>query len=81
VLINLACAFAPIPVSTYVLATAIGIVPGAFVYVNLGHSLGRIDSMDGLLSNDVLIAFALLGVLALVPVAVSKVRARRAQRA
>ena len=81
VLVNLASAFAPIPLSTYVLATAIGIVPGTFVYVNLGQALGRIDSMHELVSTDVLIALALLGLLALAPVAIGKLRARRTQRA
>jgi len=81
VLVNLASSFAPIPLSTYVLATAIGIVPGTFVYVNLGQALGRIDSMHELVSTDVLIALALLGLLALAPVAIGKLRARRTQRA
>jgi uncharacterized membrane protein YdjX (TVP38/TMEM64 family) len=79
VLINLASALAPIPLSTYVLATAIGIVPGTFIYVNLGQAVGRIDSIEGLVSPEVLLALALLGLLALTPIVVAKVRARRLQ--
>jgi uncharacterized membrane protein YdjX (TVP38/TMEM64 family) len=80
-LVNLAPAFTGIPVRTYVLATLIGIVPGTFVYVNLGQALGRIDSLQGLVSGDTLFAFALLGLFALLPVAWKKWKARRSTAA
>jgi uncharacterized membrane protein YdjX (TVP38/TMEM64 family) len=35
------------PLRTFVLATFIGIIPGTFVFVNLGETLGRIDSLQG----------------------------------
>jgi uncharacterized membrane protein YdjX (TVP38/TMEM64 family) len=73
-LVNLAPAFTSIPLRTYVLATFIGIIPGTFVFVNLGETLGRIDSLQGLVSVETLGAFALLGVFALVPIAVRKLR-------
>ncbi len=68
-LVNLAPAFTTIPLRTYVLATFLGIIPGTFVFVNLGQTLGRIDSLKGLVSVETLGAFALLGLFALVPVA------------
>jgi len=71
-LVNLAPAFTSIPLRTFVLATFIGIIPGTFVFVNLGETLGRIDSLQGLVSWETLGAFALLGILALVPVVVRK---------
>lgn len=71
-LINLATAFTPIKVQTYVLATAIGIIPGAFVFTNLGQSLGRIDSPDQLLSFKTISALVLLGIFAVIPVFVKK---------
>jgi uncharacterized membrane protein YdjX (TVP38/TMEM64 family) len=77
-LVNLAPAFTNIPVRTYVLATLIGIIPGTFVYVNLGQTLGRIESLQGLVSHETLIAFGLLGLLALLPVAWKRLKARRA---
>lgn len=80
-LVNLAPAFTSIPVSTYVLATAIGIIPGAFVYANLGETLGTIDSLSGLISKETLIAFALLGVLSLSPIIVRKIKSGRARPA
>ncbi|HVO88306.1 MAG TPA: TVP38/TMEM64 family protein [Casimicrobiaceae bacterium] len=76
-LVNLAPAFTSIPLRTYVLATAIGIVPGTFVYVNLGQTLGRIDSLEGLVSVETFAAFALLGALALLPVIVRRLRSGR----
>ena len=76
-LVNLAPAFTTIPLRTFVLATAIGIIPGTFVFVNLGQTLGRIDSLKGLVSFEVLAGLALLGVFALVPVVVQKLRAKR----
>ena len=80
-LVNLAPAFTGIPVRTYVLATLIGIVPGTFVYVNLGQAPGRIDSLQGLVSGDTLLAFGLLGLFALLPVAWKKWKARRSSAA
>jgi uncharacterized membrane protein YdjX (TVP38/TMEM64 family) len=76
-LVNLAPAFTGIRLSTYVLGTAVGIVPGSFVFANLGQSLGRIDSLKGLLSKETLTAFALLGLIALLPVLYRKLRGRR----
>jgi uncharacterized membrane protein YdjX (TVP38/TMEM64 family) len=77
-LVNLAPAFTSIKLSTYVLATAIGIIPGSFVFANLGETLATIDSLSGLVSKETLIAFALLGVLALVPIVIRKLRGRQA---
>ena len=77
-LVNLAPAFTNIRLGTFVLGTFIGIIPATFVYVNLGETLGRIDSLSGLVSIETLGAFVLLGLLALVPVLVRKWRATRA---
>ena len=76
-LVNLAPAFTSIPLSTYALATFVGVIPGTFVFVNLGQTLGRIESLQGLVSAETLGAFALLGVFALVPVVIRKLRARK----
>jgi uncharacterized membrane protein YdjX (TVP38/TMEM64 family) len=76
-LINLAAAFTSVPLSTYVLATFLGIIPGTFVFVNLGQTLSRIDSLQGLVSSETLGAFVLLGAFALLPVALRKWRARK----
>ena len=73
-LVNLVPAFTPVHLRTYFAATAIGILPGSFVFANLGQSLGRIESLDQLLSTEILIAFVLLGLFALVPIVVRKFR-------
>ena len=80
-LVNLAPAFTNIKLSTYAIATAIGIIPGSFVFANLGETLGTIDSLSGLVSKETLLAFVLLGLLALVPVVIKKVKSRRARAA
>jgi uncharacterized membrane protein YdjX (TVP38/TMEM64 family) len=80
-LVNLAPAFTNIRLGTFVLGTFIGIIPGSFVYANLGQTLGRIDSLSGLLSAETIGAFVLLGLLALVPVFVRKHRASRVDNA
>ena len=80
-LVNLAPAFTSISVRTFAIGTLIGIIPGSFVFVNLGQTLGRIDSLSGLLSSETIAAFVLLGALALVPVVVRKMRSGRAEKA
>ena len=80
-LVNLAPAFTTISVRTFAFGTLIGIIPGSFVFANLGQTLGRIESLSGLLSTETIAAFVLLGCLALVPVIVRKLRAPRAEKA
>lgn len=75
-LANLALAFMSIPLRTYVVATFIGVIPGIFVYANLGQALGSIESLSGLLSLETLTALGLLGAFALAPVVLRAVRAR-----
>ncbi|MGR9100802.1 MAG: TVP38/TMEM64 family protein [Gammaproteobacteria bacterium] len=74
-LVNLAPAFTPVSSRTYVLSTFIGIIPGSFVYANLGQSLGRIDSLENLISFEAMISLLLLGLLSLAPVLVKKTAA------
>jgi len=76
-LVNLAPAFTSIPLRTFVLATLIGIIPGTFVFVNLGETLGRIESLQGLVSVQTLGAFVLLGAFALVPILIRKFQSGR----
>ena len=76
-LMNLVPAFTPVSARTFFAATAIGITPGTFVFVNLGESLGRIESPRDLVGADTLLALALLGVLSLVPIAWKRLRNRK----
>jgi uncharacterized membrane protein YdjX (TVP38/TMEM64 family) len=68
-LVNIVPALFEVRLRTFALATAVGIVPGTFVYANLGRELGSISSLADLVSPMVLVAFLLLGLVALVPVA------------
>lgn len=75
-LVNLASGLTRIRLSTYTAATAVGIIPASIVYANAGSQLGNIDSLNDIASPGVLGAFALLGLLALVPVAYHRWRDR-----
>ncbi len=76
-LVNLVPAFTPVTTRTYVAATAIGIIPGSFVFCNLGARLATIESTRDLFDRQTLLALALLGITALVPIAWKKIRNRR----
>ena len=66
--VNLVSGLTRVNVGTYMLATAIGIIPGSFVYSYAGRQLGTINSLKEIASPNVIGAFVLLGLLALVPV-------------
>jgi uncharacterized membrane protein YdjX (TVP38/TMEM64 family) len=67
-LVNLVSALTRINLGTYIAATAIGILPGSFVYAYAGRQLGTINSLREIASPPVLLAFTLLGLLALTPI-------------
>lgn len=73
-LVNLVSGLTRMTVGTFIAATAIGIIPAGFVFANAGRQLGSINSLGEIASPRVLGAFALLGVLALVPIAYRKTR-------
>ena len=66
--VNLVSGLTRVNVGTYLVATAIGILPGSFVYAYAGQQLGTIHSLKEIASPNVIGAFVLLGLLALVPV-------------
>jgi uncharacterized membrane protein YdjX (TVP38/TMEM64 family) len=65
--VNLVSGLTRVNVGTYVAATALGIIPGSFVYAYAGRQLGTINSLKDIASPGVIGAFVLLGLLALVP--------------
>jgi uncharacterized membrane protein YdjX (TVP38/TMEM64 family) len=75
-LINLASGLTRMRLRTYLIATAIGIIPGSFVYANAGRQIGAIDSLSEVGSPRVIGAFVLLGLLALLPVVYKKWRGK-----
>ncbi len=76
VLVNIVPALVPVKLRVFVLTTFFGIIPGSFVYTNLGAELGEVESLTGLVSTDTLLAFTLLGLFALIPVIYKTVKAR-----
>ena len=66
--LNLLSGLTRVSVGTYVAATAIGIIPGSFVYAYAGRQLGTINALKEIASPNVLLAFTFLGLLALMPI-------------
>lgn len=75
-LINLLAGLTKLKTRDYYLATVIGIIPGSFVYCNVGSALWQINSIKDIVSGQILLAFGLLGVLALIPVIYKKFKRR-----
>jgi uncharacterized membrane protein YdjX (TVP38/TMEM64 family) len=85
--VNIAPAFFHVRLRTYLAATFLGILPATFVYAYLGRSIdvvltearlaGRSVGLADLVSPRVTIAFLMLALIALLPVAVRAFRHRR----
>ena len=75
-LVNLVSGLSRIRLGTYILATAIGIIPGSFVFANAGRQLGSINSVSEIASPSVLGALCLLGLFAVAPVLYRKLKLR-----
>lgn len=79
-LVNLAPAFFGVPLFTFAWTTFFGIIPGSFVFSQAGAGLGAIFdsgdtfSIDAVLNNDIKIALIALGVFALLPVVIKKIK-------
>ena len=71
-LVNLVSGLTRVNLGTYVFATSIGIIPGSFVFAFAGRQLGSINSLGEIASPPVLMAFTLLGLLALMPIVYRK---------
>jgi len=59
--INLVMGLTPISVVKFFTVSQIGMLPGTAVFVNAGTQLSRIESLKGILSPQLLLSFALLG--------------------
>jgi uncharacterized membrane protein YdjX (TVP38/TMEM64 family) len=85
-LVNLVPAFLGVPLRTFVAATFLGIIPGTFVYAQVGAGLGSVlesgqpFSLSGILTPDVVLALVGLAALAVLPVVYKWMRARRRAR-
>ncbi|KIH75908.1 dihydrolipoamide dehydrogenase [Geoalkalibacter ferrihydriticus] len=64
--INLAMGLTPMRTLTYYWVSQLGMLPGTAVYVNAGTQLGQIETLGGILSPQLLLSFALLGIFPLI---------------
>jgi len=64
--INLLMGLTKIKVLTFFIVSQIGMLAGTFVYVNAGTQLAQIESTADILSLELLLSFALLGVFPLI---------------
>lgn len=103
--VNLAPALLGVPLKTYVIGTAIGIIPGTIAFSVAGSGLGSVVAAQNaryqecvaraggnesqcpysidtsaILTNELLAAFVLLGLVALLPVVFKRLRGRHAEQ-
>ena len=64
--VNLAMALTAMRAWTFAWLSMIGMFPGTVVFVNAGTELGELDSLEGILAPEFIIAFSLLGVVPLI---------------
>ncbi|MDR3640635.1 MAG: TVP38/TMEM64 family protein [Humidesulfovibrio sp.] len=60
-IINPLMGLTPMPVRTYAWVSQAGMLPGTLVFVYAGTRLAQVDSLSGILSPGLFVAFALLG--------------------
>jgi uncharacterized membrane protein YdjX (TVP38/TMEM64 family) len=81
--VNLVPAFLGMNLRTYTVGTAVGIIPGAFVFASVGAGLDSVFPTDGdisaagALTTEVVVAMVGLAALSLLPVAYKALKARR----
>jgi dihydrolipoamide dehydrogenase len=61
-LINILMALTPIRAFTFFWVSQLGMLPATAIYVNAGNQLGKLDSLQGILSPDLFFAFLLLAI-------------------
>ncbi|HEX6111912.1 MAG TPA: TVP38/TMEM64 family protein [Geminicoccaceae bacterium] len=82
-LVNLVPAFLGVPLGTYVVATAVGIIPGTLVFASVGNGLGTVFETGGrpdlgiVFKPDIILPIIGLAVLAILPVAYRKIKGRQ----
>ena len=64
-LINLLMGLTKMSVARFYLFTQLGALPGTFVYVNAGTALSKIKELSDIVSLEILLSFAALGILPL----------------
>lgn len=65
-MINLIMGVLPIKTWQFFVVSMIGMFPGTIAYVNAGSQLSQLDSPSGILSLEMILSFALLGIIPLI---------------
>ena len=60
--INLVMGLTPIRTLTFFWVSQLGMLPATLVYVNAGSELGKVQTIDDILSSSLIISFLLLGI-------------------
>lgn len=76
-LVNIVPALFNVRLRVFALTTFFGIIPGSFVFVNVGEKLGEIENLKDLISGETLLAFGLLGLFALIPTLYKQFKTRK----
>ena len=79
-LVNLVPALVGVRLTTFVLATFLGIIPGTFVYASLGNGLGSVveePDLSIIIKPSVLVPIIGLAILALIPVGYKRWRGKK----
>jgi len=71
-LVNILAALTPIPLSTFMITTAIGIIPGTFIYALAGEQLHAINSLQDIFTPRTILLFILLALLASVSIIIQR---------
>ena len=67
-----------IPFRIFFIASLIGMLPGTFVYTNAGYHLSKINAVKDIASPELIGAFVLLGLFALIPILYKKMKKKSA---
>ncbi len=70
--VNLLIGLTNVPLWTFIWTTSVGIFPGSLVYAFAGQQLTMITSLKDIFSLNILLAFGLLALLALIPIVVQR---------
>lgn len=77
VLVNIVPALFNVSLKIFLLTTFFGIMPGTAVYVYFGEQLGEINAVSDLARPELFLAFALLGIFALIPTLYKQFKAKK----
>lgn len=76
-LINLISGITKIPTKTFMWTTTVGILPASFVFSFAGNNLGSIQSVEDILSGNILLALMTLGLFAILPTIIQKLNNKK----